>query len=92
MLEVKTVGLFVITAFAEIVGCYLPYLWLREDKSPWLLIPAAFIFWSQLRGFGPSMALNQRSGMASVWRWHWWEWASLCLHRAPNARFTRKVI
>jgi len=41
MLEVKTVGLFVITAFAEIVGCYLPYLWLREDKSPWLLIPAA---------------------------------------------------
>lgn len=41
MLEIKTVGLFVITAFAEIVGCYLPYLWLREDKSPWLLIPAA---------------------------------------------------
>ena len=41
MLEVKTVGLFVITAFAEIVGCYLPYLWLREDKSSWLLIPAA---------------------------------------------------
>ena len=41
MLEIKTVGLFVITALAEIVGCYLPYLWLREDKSPWLLIPAA---------------------------------------------------
>ncbi|MEC7118447.1 MAG: YnfA family protein, partial [Pseudomonadota bacterium] len=26
---------------AEIVGCYLPYLWLRQDKSIWLLIPAA---------------------------------------------------
>ena len=41
MIEFKTVGLFVLTAVAEIVGCYLPYLWLREDKSIWLLIPAA---------------------------------------------------
>ena len=24
-----TFGLFVITAIAEIVGCYLPYLWLN---------------------------------------------------------------
>lgn len=41
MLEVKTVGLFFITAIAEILGCYLPYLWLKEDKSAWLLLPAA---------------------------------------------------
>lgn len=41
MSEIKTVGLFVITALAEIVGCYLPYLWLREGKSVWLLVPAA---------------------------------------------------
>lgn len=41
MIEFKTVSLFVLTAIAEIVGCYLPYLWLREDKSVWLLIPAA---------------------------------------------------
>lgn len=34
-------GLFVITALAEIVGCYLPYLWLRQGKSVWLLVPAA---------------------------------------------------
>ena len=33
--------LFVLTAVAEITGCYLPYLWLKQDKSPWLLIPAA---------------------------------------------------
>ena len=37
----KTTLLFVVTALAEIVGCYLPYLWLRKDGSPWLLIPAA---------------------------------------------------
>lgn len=41
MLELKTVGLFIITALAEIIGCYLPYLWLREDKTIWLLVPAA---------------------------------------------------
>lgn len=41
MPELKTVGLFMITALAEIVGCYLPYLWLREGRSVWLLLPAA---------------------------------------------------
>ena len=37
----KTLALFVITAIAEIVGCYLPYLWLRQGKSAWLLVPGA---------------------------------------------------
>jgi small multidrug resistance family-3 protein len=37
----RTASLFVITALAEIVGCYLPYLWLRRSGSSWLLIPAA---------------------------------------------------
>jgi small multidrug resistance family-3 protein len=41
MVYAKTVLLFVITAVAEIVGCYLPYLWLRRDGSPLLLLPAA---------------------------------------------------
>jgi len=39
--ELKTLGLFLLTALAEIIGCYLPYLWLREGKSIWLLLPAA---------------------------------------------------
>ena len=38
---IKTFGLFALTALAEIVGCYLPYLWLRQGKSIWLLLPAA---------------------------------------------------
>jgi len=41
MPELKTIGLFFVTALAEIVGCYLPYLWLRQGKSVWLLLPAA---------------------------------------------------
>jgi small multidrug resistance family-3 protein len=37
----RTVALFALTALAEIVGCYLPYLWLRQRGSAWLLLPAA---------------------------------------------------
>lgn len=37
----KTGLLFVATALAEIIGCYLPYLYLRQNKSAWLLVPAA---------------------------------------------------
>ncbi|WP_371133361.1 YnfA family protein [Pseudomonas sp.] len=37
----KTFGLFFATAIAEILGCYLPYLWLRKEASVWLLLPAA---------------------------------------------------
>lgn len=33
--------LFALTAVAEMVGCYLPYLWLKQGKSAWLLLPAA---------------------------------------------------
>ena len=40
MLLLNTFALFVLTAVAEIVGCYLPFLWLRRGGSPWLLIPA----------------------------------------------------
>lgn len=36
----KAILLFFITAIAEIVGCYLPYLWLKENKSIFFLIPA----------------------------------------------------
>lgn len=41
MLILKTAALFVLTALAEIVGCYLPYLWLKKGYTAWLLIPAA---------------------------------------------------
>lgn len=36
----KTFGLFVVTAIAEIVGCYLPYLWLKKGATAWVLVPA----------------------------------------------------
>ncbi|MFJ5158581.1 YnfA family protein [Pantoea sp. NPDC088449] len=38
---VKTTLLFFITAIAEIVGCFLPWLWLKKGMTAWLLLPAA---------------------------------------------------
>ncbi|ANI29248.1 membrane protein [Yersinia entomophaga] len=37
----KTSLLFFATALAEIIGCFLPYLWLRKGAPAWLLLPAA---------------------------------------------------
>ena len=37
----RVAGLFALTALAEIAGCYLPWLVLRQGRSAWLLLPAA---------------------------------------------------
>ena len=37
----RTTLLFVLTAIAEMVGCYLPYLVFKGGRTPLLLIPAA---------------------------------------------------
>lgn len=37
----RTLLLFGVTVLAEIVGCCLPYLWLKQGKSAWVLIPGA---------------------------------------------------
>ncbi len=41
MQVISTILLFIVTAIAEIVGCYLPYLWLKKSAQIWVLIPAA---------------------------------------------------
>lgn len=58
MFELKTIALFLLTAVAEIIGCYLPYLWLKHDKSVWLLVPAAFslVIFSWLLSLHPTSA------------------------------------
>ncbi len=55
---IYTTLLFVVTAIAEIVGCYLPYLWLRHGKPVWLLLPAAIslALFSWLLTFHPTAA------------------------------------
>ncbi|ABF89645.1 putative membrane protein [Myxococcus xanthus DK 1622] len=71
-------GLFVLTAVAEVVGCYLPYLWLRQGKSPLLLVPAAgslavFAWLLTLHPTGAARTYAAYGGVyiavALVWLW-----------------------
>jgi len=41
MEALRVTALFAVTALAEILGCWLPWLVLREGRSVWLLVPAA---------------------------------------------------
>ncbi len=58
MYELKTFALFLFTAVAEIAGCYLPYLWLKQGRSIWLLVPAALclMLFSWLLSLHPAAA------------------------------------
>ena len=74
----KTFGLFLVTAVAEIVGCYLIYLWVNKQGAPWLLIPAAV----SLAAFAWLLTLHPQAagrvyaayggvyvGVAILWLW-----------------------
>jgi len=78
MFEVKTVLLFLCTALAEIVGCYLPYLWLRQGQSIWLLLPGAvslalFVWLLSLHPAAAGRVYAAYGGMyvfvAIIWLW-----------------------
>lgn len=78
MIALKTIGLFCLTAIAEIVGCYLPYLWLKQGKSMWLLLPAALslAIFAWLLSLHPTAAGRVYAayggvyiGVAIVWLW-----------------------
>ena len=74
----KTFGLFVLTALAEIVGCYLPYLWLKQGHTVWLLVPAAaaLALFAGLLSLHPTAAGRVYAayggvyiGVAIMWLW-----------------------
>ena len=78
MEAIRTVTLFLLAAIAEIVGCYLPYLWLRQGGSAWLLIPAAasLALFAFLLSLHPTAAGRVYAayggvyvGVAIVWLW-----------------------
>jgi small multidrug resistance family-3 protein len=75
---IRGFGLFVATAVAEIVGCYLPYLWLRRNGPAWLLLPAV----ASLAAFAWLLSLHPTAagrvyaayggvyiGVAILWLW-----------------------
>ena len=71
--------LFVLTAITEIVGCYLPYLWLRKGGSAWLLLPAAAsrALFAWLLTLHPTAAGRVYAAYGGVYvtvaiAWLWW--------------------
>ena len=74
----KTILLFALTATAEILGCYLPYLWLREGRSIWLLLPGALslALFAWLLTLHPTGAARTYAAYGGVYvtvaiLWHW---------------------
>ncbi|MDC8744891.1 YnfA family protein [Xanthomonas campestris] len=74
-----TLLLFVATAVAELVGCYLPYLWLRKGGSMWLLLPAAlslavFVWLLTLHPAASGRVYAAYGGVyiATALLWLWW--------------------
>ena len=74
----KLLALFVITALAEIAGCYLPYLYFKQNGSAWLLLPAAFCLglFAWLLTLHPTAAGRVYAayggvyiGVAIIWLW-----------------------
>lgn len=75
---IKTFALFAVTALAEILGCYLPYLWLKQGKTIWLLVPAALslALFAWLLSLHPTAAGRVYAayggvyiGVALIWLW-----------------------
>ncbi len=66
LLMLKTTLLFFATALCEIVGCYLPWLWLKRGATPLLLIPTAGAGAIRLAPDAPSG--RQRAG---IYRLRW---------------------
>lgn len=76
--EIKTLLLFALTAVAEILGCYLPWLWLKQGASVWLLLPAvvslaAFVWLLTLHPSASGRIYAAYGGIyisvALVWLW-----------------------
>lgn len=65
----RTAVLFVITAIAEILGCYLPYLWLRKGSSPWLLVPGfvSLVLFAWLLSLHPTGAARTYAAYGGVY-------------------------
>lgn len=75
----QTTALFVLTALAEILGCYLPWLWLRQGRSAWLLLPAvaSLALFAWLLTLHPTAAGRAYAAYGGVYisvaiLWLWW--------------------
>lgn len=86
----KTLILFFATALMELLGCYLPYVWLRQHGSVWLLPVAALclLLFVYLLGLHPAASGRVYAAYGGVYvvsallwlryvdhiAWQWTDW------------------
>ncbi|MEH6460986.1 YnfA family protein [Chitinimonas sp. JJ19] len=91
----QTLGLYLLTAVAEILGCFLPMLWLHKRGPAWLLLPAAaclalFVWLLSLHPAASGRVYAAYGGVyvATALAWLWlvdglhptvWDWAGVGL-------------
>lgn len=78
--------LFLATALAEIFGCYLFYLWLRKDCSPWwiiLAVPSLLLF-AYLLTLHPMSAGRTYAAYGGIYVAMSLAWLWLVEHQIPD--------
>ena len=84
---VRTAGLFVVTALAEILGCYMAYLWLRHGRSGWLLLPgaASLTLFAWLLALHPGPAARTYAAYSAVYVATAIAWLAVVEGQRPDA-------
>jgi small multidrug resistance family-3 protein len=79
MFAIKTIALFILTAFFEILGCFLPYLWLKRGFPFWVVVPSALCLglFAWLLTLHPTEAGRTYAAYGGVYvssamLWMWW--------------------
>ena len=85
-LILKSVGLFFVTAFAELLGSYLMYLWLRQGKSAWLAIPSiiSLIVFGWLLTLHPGAAARTYAAYGGIYVFSALVWLWAIEHQQPT--------
>src|SRR5262245_17794546 len=86
MAYARTVLLFVVTAVAEILGCYLTYLCVRKDRPLYLLLPSALslTLFAWLLTLHPTSASRTYAAYGGVYVTTALFWLWIVEHQQPN--------
>ncbi|MGE0406289.1 MAG: YnfA family protein [Candidatus Korobacteraceae bacterium] len=82
----RAASLFLITAFCEIAGCYLVYLWVRQKQTAWLLLPALGILgvFAWLLTLHPHAAGRTYAAYGGVYVFAALLWLRVVEHQKPD--------
>lgn len=84
----RAVGLFLVTAIAELLGSYLMYLWLRQEKPAWLAIPAilSFVVFGWLLTLHPGAAARTYAAYGGIYVFSALIWLWVVEHQQPTVQ------